>query len=355
MKYIYGTIVTLTAMLFSLTACTADSPETGKQSQQLIISAAIGSGAQTRTVTTGLQTTQIAVGNTVGAFVYRNGETAPDATAVNGETYGYTNKKFEAVSGTTQLYNPDYTAFPLQGTGTELQVDVYAYAPYHTDGGWTASEWTTPTLTGNKAFSVQTDQSTDANYIASDLLYASLAAQSAGGGSYTTLPLTFSHKLTQVQVTVTYGDGLPAGTLDDTPIQLVNVLTGGTIDLTDGTVTANEPAAVTDRGTVTLFNYLDDDGSGNPVKTGTAIIYPHTAAELTAGGAIQIEVNGFTYTAALKTYDATNNPTGIQQLEAGKKYQYNVTVSSTGITFSAAISPWDSSEPVRPAEAELPD
>ncbi len=200
------------------------------------------------------------------------------------------------------------------------------------------------------------DQSSDDNYIASDLLWTKINTSTATKtetSHYTIFQTPFSHKLTQVQINVIYGDGLPAGTLDNIPVKLVNVLTSGTIDLRNGTVTAS------DRGSegVTVFTYQDAvaEPATEAVASGTAIIYPHTAEQLTAGGAIQIEVNGFAYTAALKTYDATNNPTGIQQLEAGKKYVYNVTVSSSGITFSAAISPWDSSEPVRPAQAELPD
>lgn len=350
MKYIYGTLATLTAMMLTLTACTAESNETDTaQTRQMLFDATVGTGgATTRTVNTSLQTTSISVGNTVGAFIYRQGkteDTGPEEIDIENfghkKNYGYTNKLFTCVDGTSQLYSPTQPIFPQSGT---TSVDIYAYAPYDASYG---TDWAT-TL---KTFTVKTDQSSEADYIASDLLWTKFNTDDATiqkdetSSHYTIFKTPFSHKLTQVQINVEYGDGVPAGTLNNIPVKLVNVFTEGTINLTNGTVTAST------RGSegVTVFTYKDAVAPATPaVKSGTAIIYPHTADELTAGGAIQIEVNGFTYTAALKT-------TNITELVAGKKYQYNVTVSSTGITFSAAISPWDSSEPVRPAEAELPD
>lgn len=349
MKYIYGTLATLTAMMLTMTACTAESNETDTaETRQMLFDATVGTGgATTRTVNTSLQTTHISVGNTVGAFIYRKGKIADaDPQEIDIENfgykkdYGYTNKQFTCVDGTSQLYSPTQPIFPQSG---ETSVDIYAYAPYNADYG---TDWATT----QKTFTVKTDQSSEADYIASDLLWTKFNTDDATiqkdetSSHYTIFKTPFSHKLTQVKINVIYGDGVPAGTLNNIPVKLVNVLTEGTINLKTGTVTASST-----RGPVTVFTYKDAVAPATPaVKSGTAIIYPHTADELTAGGAIQIEVNGFTYTAALKT-------TNITELVAGKKYEYNVTVSSTGITFSAAISPWDSSEPVRPAEAELPD
>lgn len=336
MKYIYGTLATLTAMMLTLTACTAESNETDTaQTRQMLFDATVGTGgATTRTVNTSLQTTNISVGNTVGAFIYRQGtteDTGPEEIDIENfgykKDYGYTNKLFTRVDGTSQLYSPTQPLFPQEGTGTARNADIYAYAPYDASYG---TDWTTP-----KTFTVKADQRSDADYIASDLLWTKFNTDDAARkqtetSHYTIFSTPFSHKLTQVKINVIYGDGVPAGTLNNIPIQLVNVLTSGTIDLTDGTV-----AASSTRSAVTVFTYKDAvaDPETPAVASGTAIIYPHTAAELTAGGAIQIEVNGFTYTAALKT-------TNITELVAGKKYEYNVTVSSTGITFSAAISPW---------------
>lgn len=344
MKYIYGTLATLTAMMLTMTACTAESNETDTaQTRQLLLNATVGTGgATTRTVNTALQTTSIKVGNTVGAFIYRQGttaDTAPEEIDVENfeqkKDYGFTNKLFTRVDGTSQLYSPTQPIFPQSG---ETCVDIYAYAPY--DAGY-ATDWTTA-----KTFTVKADQSSDDNYIASDLLWTKINTSTATTETvtshYTIFQTPFSHKLTQVQINVIYGDGLPAGTLNNIPVKLVNVLTSGTIDLTDGTVTASST-----RGPVTVFTYKDAvaDPETPAVASGTAIIYPHTAAELTAGGAIQIEVNGFAYTAALKTANIT-------ALEAGKKYEYNVTVSSSGITFSAAISPW-TEEAERPVVSDL--
>lgn len=340
MKYIYGTILTLTAMLLTLTGCTSESigQETA-QSQRLLIDATVGKGGATRTVTTDLQSTSIVEGGSVGAFIYRKGESAaaaPLETSIEfadfgqSKNYGYTNKKLSSISGTTRLYSTAQPIFPENGTNEQKKVDIYAYAPYN--AAYTS-------LTTAQTFTVKDDQSKEADYIASDLLYAKQTdvARANNGTGFKEVPLTFDHKLTKLIIELEQGDG--TGSLDGATVDLINVGTTGTIDLTDGTVTiSNSNNAQT--GTVKVFKYGykknadDTETADNTCKKGAAIIYPHTAAEL-ANAKVKITMsNGTTtYTAKLAT-------TNITKLDAKNSYTYKVRVSADGISFSAAISPW---------------
>ena len=350
MKYIYGTILTLTAMLLTLTGCNSES--TGQetdQPQRLLIDATVGKGGATRTVNTDLQSTSIVVGGSVGAFIYRKGTTVETAPAEDdienpGQTkagYGYTNKKLSSISGTSRLYSTAQPIFPENGTGDLLNVDIYVYAPY--DAAYTS-------LT-TQLFTVKDDQSKDADYIASDLLYAKQTdvARANNSTGFKEVPLTFDHKLTKLIIELEQGDG--TGSLDGATVDLINVGTTGTIDLQTGAVSINNSGSA-QTGTVKVFKYgykKNADGietADNTCKKGAAIIYPHTAAEL-ANAKVKITMSDgtTTYTAKLAT-------TNITELDAKNSYTYKVRVSADGITFSAAISPW-TEEAERPVVSDL--
>jgi len=156
-KTIYEILALLAAM--SITACSNDSTlsepatqERQEQKTQMLFEGTIQHGNATRVAgTSSPQYTEMAVGNIVGAFIYRTGLTAKETT---GEGYGFNNKKLTRVSGTRQLYTPDIVDFPTEGTRA---VDIYAYAPY--DEAYTS-------LT-TQTFAVQEDQSTTDGYIKS--------------------------------------------------------------------------------------------------------------------------------------------------------------------------------------------
>lgn len=350
MKYIYGTILTLTAMLLTLTGCNSES--TGQetaQSQRLLIDATVGKGGATRTVNTDLQSTSIVVGGSVGAFIYRKGTTVETAPAEDdienpGQTkagYGYTNKKLSSISGTSRLYSTAQPIFPENGTGDLLNVDIYVYAPY--DAAYTS-------LT-TQLFTVKDDQSKEADYIASDLLYAKKAnvARISAASGFQDVPLTFDHMLTKLIIELEQGDG--TGSLDGATVDLINVGTTGTIDLQTGAVSINNSGSA-QTGTVKVFKYGykknadDTETADNTCTKGAVVVYPHTAAEL-ANAKVRIKMPGgtTTYTASLAT-------TNITELDAKNSYTYKVRVSADGISFSAAISPW-TEEAERPVVSDL--
>ena len=131
-----------------------------------------------------LQTNALNTATKVGVFGI-NGTTA----VTNGGNNQY------SVTETGDLTADDKEMkWPVDGTA---KVDIYAYAPYQS--GWTAYDEA-------NAFSVSADQSSDAGYLASDLLYASTKEVSKTSSA---VVLAFSHKLVRINVKLTKGDDCP--------------------------------------------------------------------------------------------------------------------------------------------------
>ncbi|GHU58755.1 hypothetical protein FACS189411_14680 [Bacteroidia bacterium] len=134
---------------------------------------------------------------------------------------------------------------PLYFSGA--QMDFYAYYPYNAAA----------TNPANITFNVMPDQSTAANYSQSDLLSASAAGVNKGA----TVTLAFAHRLALVQVEVPYlGKGFGPG--EDLTITLNNCVTGGTFNLTGGSLAASGSAqsvkmlrVETNPATATTYTY----------------------------------------------------------------------------------------------------
>jgi hypothetical protein len=160
------------------------------------------SKATTRANTT-LQTEYIASTVKVGVSVFRK-----DATAASGlGNYGYVNKQYNANgSGSLTVEAGSEVYYPAD----KGAVDIYAYAPMKT--GVTDA-------TAAMDFSVAESQSTDDNYLASDLIYSELKNVSS---STTAQSLTFAHKLTRIGVVLTAGSGVNATDLATATIKIKN-------------------------------------------------------------------------------------------------------------------------------------
>ena len=357
MRHIYGILTTLTALLL-LAACTADGTDPAPQqtpATQLLLEGTIltGNSPVTRVGgTEAIQNTHLDAGNRVGGFIYRHGTDAKETT---GEKYGYTNYPFDTWQA-NYLYNPNQPLFPVQGA--ERRVDIYAYAPY-VDETVDASY---ATLNTAHTFTVKTDQTKRADFVASDLLWgyrndpgnADADLQPVTMVTPITaqnqiVPIKFSHMLSQVYVEISAGDGVTTDQLEGAEVKLNGVTLDGTLNFKTGALTCG-----TTTGTVKVLKCgYKYDTNGNQVlinKTseaadyaahfkGAAIVYP--VATLPTTVTLTVTTSANTFTAQLKTSTITS-------WLAGKKYQYQVRVSADGISFSASIGPWDTSEPDRP-------
>ena len=201
------------------------------------------------------------------------------------ERYNCTNREVKYESGWT------IQGEQLLWKSNDATVTYYAYLPYTGTVGNAASY----------AFTVKTDQSTEDNVKASDLLCTGQQPATPG----TALDITFKHALSKLNVTLKKGSELEDGqNLTFTSVTLSNCATATTVNLTDGT-TGN----TTNSGqTITLYATTENEQY-------ECILVPQTFAQ-----SLKVEItddNG-------KVYTFTSNK-GLT-FASGKQYTLNLTV-----------------------------
>lgn len=207
------------------------------------------------------------------------------------ERYNCTNREVRYESGWT------IQGEQLLWKSNDATVTYYAYLPY------------TGTVRDavDYAFAVQTDQSTEDNVKASDLLCTGQQPATPG----TALDITFKHALSKLNVTLKKGSELEDGqNLTFTSVRLSNCATTATVNLTDGT-TGN----TTNSGqTITLY-------AATPNEQYECILVPQTFAQ-----SLKVEItdnNG-------KVYTFTSNKD--LTFASGKQYTLNLTVGRDKVT-----------------------
>lgn len=201
------------------------------------------------------------------------------------ERYNCTNREVKYDNGWT------IQGEQLLWKSNDATVTYYAYLPYTGTVGNAASY----------AFTVKTDQSTEDNVKASDLLCTGQQPATPG----TALDITFKHALSKLNVTLKKGSELEDGqNLTFTSVTLSNCATATTVNLTDGT-TGN----TTNSGqTITLYATTENEQY-------ECILVPQTFAQ-----SLKVEItddNG-------KVYTFTSNK-GLT-FASGKQYTLNLTV-----------------------------
>ena len=164
------------------------------------------------------------------------------------------------------------------------------------------------------SFSVQLDQSSTANYKASDLMYATTSiSKSSPSGS-----LTFAHRMAKVMVSATAGTGV-------SQIQGVYIINGKrTINIstpqscTLGSTLSNDLSTSTK---ITMYS-----GGTSSSASCAALIPPQTIN----GNFLQIVTDQGTATYSLSS----------KQFESAKSYQLNITVNQAAIGTTVAITNW---------------
>ena len=176
----------------------------------------------------------------------------------------------------------------------------------------------------NNVFSVAADQTTEANYIASDVLWG----EPKNGNPVTresAIDLEFEHRCAKLVVNLTVADGLnlKGGTLCTS-----EVVTGMKLsDIASGTF-----LATTDKGEITFGNLTDA-----ATQTHVAVLVPQN-------------VPAGTELVRITLADASARPLAMRlpsqlSLEAGKKCVLNVTARRSGLELdNTKITPWTSSE-----------
>lgn len=206
------------------------------------------------------------------------------------ERYNCTNREVRYESGWT------IQGEQLLWKSNDAIVTYYAYLPYT----GIVSDAT------NYAFTVQTDQSTEDNVKASDLLCTGQQPATPG----TALDITFKHALSKLNVTLKKGSELEDGqNLTFTSVTLSNCATATTVNLTDGTT-----GTATKSQTITLYAATENEQY-------ECILVPQTFNQT-----LKVEItdnNG-------KVYTFTSNKD--LTFASGKQYTLNLTVGRDKVT-----------------------
>ena len=219
------------------------------------------------------------------------------------ERYNCTNREVRYESGWT------IQGEQLLWKSNDATVTYYAYLPYT----GIVSDAT------NYAFTVQTDQSTEDNVKASDLLCTGQQPATPG----TALDITFKHALSKLNVTLKKGSELEDGqNLTFTSVTLSNCATATTVNLTDGTTDT-----ATKSQTITLY-------AATANEKYECILVPQTFAQ-----SLKVEItddNG-------KVYTFTSNK-GLT-FASGKQYTLNLTVGRDKVTTGTiSAESWDNEQ-----------
>lgn len=284
------------SMVILLSACSDnDEISTPPVRHAISLSTVTQGMSRAANVATDLQDVQFASGSTVSVQVTDNASSDQEVYSL----CTYTADGLGALTTTNMQY------YPVGGS----TVDLYAFHPAN----------------AGATFTVRSDQSTMANYRASDLMYAT-----ASGLSYSETPheLTFYHLLSKVVVKLEPGAGFTAADLNNATVVL-------------GTVTGGE--GLNNQVTFNAATGTISDATGDlPIRVTTdaddaqhaAVIVPQNIK----GKKLCVTLGDVTKTWTI-TCEAETFP-----LEAGKVYLFTITVNRSGLTVTVTIQPWESGE-----------
>lgn len=243
--------------------------------------------ASTRTATTDIQSAQLASGQTFYAY-FTSANVVPQSSIFTADGAG----------GTTPASQP---YFKLSETST----DVRAYYPSSVTEGTTS-------------FTVEADQSSDANYRASDLMFASANITKAYPTS--TGALTFAHKMAKIKVTTT------------TRVSSIKTIKlKGILPTVPFTASTGALGAATGSATdITMYSHSGQTSNIDCV----ALIPPQT---MTSGTTL-IEITTALHSSTPLTYQLPANIT----FASGQQYVFNVDLHEEQLVVTYTVSPWSS-------------
>ena len=236
-----------------------------------------------------LQNTQFVSGKQIFVEAYETGQTTAYTSGI------YTTGNAGTLTGGSY--------YPANNSA----VDLCAYYP-------------SSITSASTAFSVSNDQRTEANYQASDLMYATKLTNKSSNATHN---LMFNHALTKIVVNIEPGDGMTNADITTYPavtaVKINGTVLSAQLAISAGAITASKTA------------------TGSPADiniTGTSlsnigIIVPQTVP---AGEFITIIYNSETYTYSLPS---------AKTFQAGRVYTYTLTLSAKEISLvNAEISDW---------------
>ena len=276
----------------ALTACSNDDEIKVGGDNAILLTSSLDV-AETRAATN-IQTSAFDADETVDVYITEhNGGNNPTTYP---QPIEYTTGAGGALTVGTQYY------YPTSGNG----VNIYALYP--------------ATAATGKLFTIAEDQSIDANYKASDLMYGKPASNPVSP-SANAVDIQFTHLLSKVTINLIAGANVTS--LDGAKVELLGVKPSTT--LTAGINGHSITAASGDATPITVMTATET------VTSGSAIIVPQTLPEMF----LQVTLGGATLTGKLDS--------GAPELTAGNEYTYDITVNMRGgaLEIEGSITPWD--------------
>lgn len=400
MRTNYLFLTAATASMLMLTACTHDdssSTESAPVSNELIISTRHSEMGITR-AESNIQSEQFKQGEPIHVFL-RDATDIADSTHYLSPRLYITTNTTGSLSPATDNGNGTYIANSDKLYWPKLMHSLHIYGIYPIGSvGWSARKTTSAdadTYTTNNSafdktfkyyFTVQADQTSEANYKASDLMTGfpttyTHSSDGTAGPSYTapftlrqnenpgSIALTFTHRLTKVIVNITKTTETADISMDDirysgesdkvfARVTLLNTVrkTWFQVDNTD-VVAATRVAAGEDGvdAQPDPNNVIVGKGStalsseANSV-TLSAIVPPQT---ITSGSAfIQVDLIDNTSVSPGGPDNITNTFKYVLDsdltLQASKVHTYNIRINKPNITVSTSITNWVAVDPVSP-------
>lgn len=276
----------------ALTACSNDDDIKVGGDNAILLTSSLNV-AETRAATD-IQTSAFDAGETVDVYITENNGGNNPTTYP--QPIEYTTGAGGALTVGTQYY------YPTSGNG----VNIYALYP--------------ATAATGELFTIKEDQSIDANYKASDLMYGKPVVANPVSPSANAVNIKFSHLLSKVTINLIAGANVTS--LEGAKVELLGVKPSTT--LTAGINGHSITDASGDATPITVMTATET------VTSGSAIIVPQTLPEMF----LQVTLGGATLTGKLDS--------GAPELTAGNAYTYNITVNMRGgaLEIEGSITPW---------------
>ena len=301
-------IILATAAL-ALAAC-SNEQESEKAWDGEIRLSSVSVSQLTRAAGQNIQSTLFDSGEEVDVFINEN--TTGSASTTYTQPLVYTT----GTGGSMTAPSPQF--YPSSGNG----VNIFAVYPSGAAG--------TNVNATNVTFSVKADQSTDANYKASDLMTGAPASNPVERTA-TTIPLVFKHCLTKINLNLFAGEGFSMDELSNAKVSISGATPNATFNVKTGAVTSVSSAGVTAP--------VIDLGSPKPSEdqqalTASAIIVPQEIAANTRFIIITVGQNPATDL----VYTLPEKPV---TFEPSKVYTFNITARLSGLNITGStITDW---------------
>ena len=296
------------AAVIALAACSSEEENVQTWNGEIRLSAV--NVIQTRAAQ-GIQSTAFDEGEKIDVFINEDGESSSG---------GY-EQPVVYKSGTGGVLTTDETQYYPQSNG----VNIFAVYPSGVAG--------TNVNATNVAFAVESDQSEEDAYKASDLMVGAPANNPVYKTSGT-VQLTFKHCLSKININISAGDGIDPVDLQGATVTILNTTTGGTFIVKTGAVTANRAQAAATPITAGTLEVREDTG----VQGISAIVFPQTVS---AGSQfISIKYGGDQQTPATELIYTLPQAADVD-FAAGYSYTFNITAKKSGLTLDGSnITNW---------------